>query len=158
MTPSKVDTGEATGQFTSAAFSPDGTRIVTAPKDKTARIWDASTGAEIAKLSMHGDGVTSAAFSPDGTRIVAASLDNTARIWDISTIPKGTIFDIACAWLPIVDGKKDTDLTGLGKEYSFVLDEKIREEGKRPPIPVLPWVDGIAKLQAPPPLEPTPRK
>jgi WD40 repeat protein len=25
---------------TSAAFSPDGTRIVTASKDKTARIWD----------------------------------------------------------------------------------------------------------------------
>ena len=31
----------------SAAFSPDGTRIVTASEDKTARIWDAATGKPI---------------------------------------------------------------------------------------------------------------
>ena len=31
----------------SAAFSPDGTRIVTASDDKTARLWDAATGAPI---------------------------------------------------------------------------------------------------------------
>ena len=31
----------------SAAFSPDGKRIVTASSDKTARIWDAATGKAI---------------------------------------------------------------------------------------------------------------
>ncbi len=40
-----------------AAFSPDGTRIVTASLDKTARIWDARTGAQLAVLSGHGDRV-----------------------------------------------------------------------------------------------------
>jgi hypothetical protein len=69
----------------SAAFSPDGRRIVTASFDKTARIWDAATGREIAVLRGHGDGVFSAAFSPDGTRIVTASWDRTARIWDAAT-------------------------------------------------------------------------
>ncbi len=69
----------------SAAYSPDGTRIVTASIDKTARIWDARTGAQLAVLSGHGDPVSSAAYSPDGTRIVTASYDKTARIWDART-------------------------------------------------------------------------
>jgi WD40 repeat protein len=34
----------------SAAFSPDGTRIVTASWDKTARIWDVATGEEITAI------------------------------------------------------------------------------------------------------------
>ena len=57
----------------SAAFSPDGSRIVTASDDKTARIWDAATAKEIAVLRGHDDVVNSAAFSPDGSRIVTAS-------------------------------------------------------------------------------------
>jgi len=52
----------------SAAFGPDGTRIVTASWDKTARLWDAATAKEIAVLHGHDDGVISAAFSPDGRR------------------------------------------------------------------------------------------
>jgi hypothetical protein len=68
-----------------AAFSPDGTSIVTAAHDVTARIWDAATGAEIACLNGHEGSVYTAAFSPDGTRIVTASGDGTARIWDAST-------------------------------------------------------------------------
>ena len=69
----------------SAQFSPDGTRIVTASADKTARVWDAATGKSLATLAGHEDGVWSAQFSPDGTRIVTASGDKTARVWDAAT-------------------------------------------------------------------------
>ena len=69
----------------SAAYSPDGTRIVTASLDKTARIWDAHTGVELAVLSGHGAFVASAAYSPDGDHIVTASEDKTARVWDART-------------------------------------------------------------------------
>jgi WD40 repeat protein len=69
----------------SAAFSPDGSRIVTASADTTARLWDAQTGTEIAVLRGHASILPSAAFSPDGSRIVTASVDKTARIWDAST-------------------------------------------------------------------------
>ncbi len=72
------------GAVWSAAFSPDGKRIVTASDDKTARIWDAATGKPIGEpLKGHEDTVRSAAFSPDGKRIVTASDDKTARIWDV---------------------------------------------------------------------------
>jgi hypothetical protein len=69
----------------SAAFSPDGTRIVTASSDNTARLWDAATGRAIATLKGHADRVLSAAFSPDGTRVITASGDKTARLWDAAS-------------------------------------------------------------------------
>jgi WD40 repeat protein len=68
-----------------AAFSSDGTRVVTADIDKTARIWDAASGKEIVVLDGHGGDVKIAAFSPDGARVVTASEDKTARIWDAAS-------------------------------------------------------------------------
>jgi WD40 repeat protein len=69
-----------------AAFSPDGTRIVTALVDGTARLWDAATGRQIGTpLVGHVGVVNSAVFSPDGRRIVTASPDGTARLWDAAT-------------------------------------------------------------------------
>ncbi|HEX7837192.1 MAG TPA: CHAT domain-containing protein, partial [Kofleriaceae bacterium] len=69
---------------TSAAFSPDGMRVVTASIDKTARVWDTATGKPLGAPLTHQEWVTSAAFSPDGTRVVTAS-DRTARVWDAAT-------------------------------------------------------------------------
>jgi WD40 repeat protein len=48
-----------------AAFSGDDKRVVTASDDKTARIWDAESGKELAALKGHDDSVLSAAFSGD---------------------------------------------------------------------------------------------
>ncbi len=61
------------GPMQSACFSPDGARIVTASYDRTARLWDAATGQELAALHGHEGRVESACFSPDGARIVTAS-------------------------------------------------------------------------------------
>jgi WD40 repeat protein len=68
-----------------AAFSPDGSRVVTAGSDNTARIWDTATGDEIMALHGHEGPAYSAAFSPNGSRIVTASYDKTARLWDVAT-------------------------------------------------------------------------
>src|SRR5262245_44890554 len=68
------------GPVAAASTSPDGSRIVTASDDGTARVWDAATGTESVILRGHTDWVRSAAFSPDGARIVTASHDRTARL------------------------------------------------------------------------------
>jgi WD40 repeat protein len=100
------------GPGESVAFSPNGARILSGSSDKTtARLWDVATGQQI--LSFKGG--TAVAFSPDGARVLTGSNDKTARLWDISGIPEGSIFDIACAWLP------DYDLSSLGKDYGLDL-------------------------------------
>ncbi len=97
----------------SAVYSPDGTRIVTTSDDKTARIWDARTGAQLAVLSGHGDIVESAAYSPDGMRIVTASEDKTARIWE-GRVPATLDDQIAWDAAAQTDVLSDVDRTRLG--------------------------------------------
>jgi WD40 repeat protein len=64
------------------AFSPDGSRILSASWDQTARLWDAVTGKEVATLQGHVGQVLHAAFDPQGAQVVTASEDQTLRLWD----------------------------------------------------------------------------
>ncbi len=95
-----------------AVYSPDGTRIVTASYDKTARIWDAGTGVQLAVLSGHDDVVSIAAFSPDGTRILTAS-GNTARVWD-GRVPANIAAQILWDSSAETDPLPQADRTQLG--------------------------------------------
>ena len=67
------------------AFAPGGARIVTASVDRTARIWDATSGAELVRLKGHRGLVRGASFDPDGSRVVTASMDGTVGLWDSTT-------------------------------------------------------------------------
>jgi hypothetical protein len=78
----EVSTGRRAYSVSSAAFSPDGARIVTGSFDRTARVWDARTGSPRLELKGHTWEVYIAAFSPDGARIVTGGYNQTARVWD----------------------------------------------------------------------------
>ena len=69
----------------SAAYSPDGQRIVTTAGDDAAHQWDANTGKEIGAPMRHNDVTPGAAYSPDGQRILTYSYDRTARQWEAAT-------------------------------------------------------------------------
>jgi WD40 repeat protein len=74
----------------SAVFNPDGSRILTASRDGTARLWDIN-GSLLNILSEHSHEVLFAAFNRDGSRIVTTSFDRTARLWDANGTPLGVM-------------------------------------------------------------------
>jgi WD40 repeat protein/serine/threonine protein kinase len=73
-----------TAAIASATLSPDGSRLLTASADDTARLWDTETGQSVAALVGHAEAVVDAQFSPDGRVVATASADGTARLWDAS--------------------------------------------------------------------------
>jgi WD domain, G-beta repeat len=84
-TPSRLILRGHTDAITYAAYSPDGSKIVTASADHTARIWDAHLGTQLTPPLQHTDDVLMAEFSPDGKRVVTGSEDHTAQVWDVAT-------------------------------------------------------------------------
>ena len=71
------------GPVGAVAFSPDGTSVATASSDGTARVFNATTGAETCRLTHDGP-VGAVAFSPDGTSVATASDDRTGRAWAVT--------------------------------------------------------------------------
>lgn len=66
----------------SLEFNPDGSRLLSASADRTARIWSLD-GKPLASLNDHTDAVLNAHFSKDGSTIITASTDDTARLWSL---------------------------------------------------------------------------
>jgi WD40 repeat protein len=67
-------------EISSVAFSADDKWIVTASRDRTAKIWDSATGDLISTLKNETD-VLAAAVSPDGT-VVTVDESGKVRTWD----------------------------------------------------------------------------
>jgi eukaryotic-like serine/threonine-protein kinase len=78
----------------SVAFSPDGTKIVTAARDRTARMWDGRSGKALGSPIVHPRAMRRALFMPDGERILTVCLDGRARMIDAGSgqvVPNGLL-------------------------------------------------------------------
>jgi WD40 repeat protein len=98
-----------TGPVWYAAWSPNGTRLVTSGCDQvefaagggcsvsTTRVWDADSGDELIALGFPAEHV---AWSPDGTHIVTVSeLYGTAQVWDIEDGAELVILESHTDWI-----------------------------------------------------------
>jgi len=68
-----------------AVFNTDGSRLVTASDDGSARLWDLRAMVELQVFSGHEAPVEAVMLTPDGSRVVTASRDGTVRVWDTSS-------------------------------------------------------------------------
>ncbi len=67
------------------AMSPDSNYVATGSRDKTAKLWELSTGREVRSFLGHEASVNGLDFSSDGKFLITSSGDKTARIWEVET-------------------------------------------------------------------------
>jgi len=73
-----------TAQVEAVAVSPEAGLIASASWDRTVGLWDAGTGALLARLEGHDGPVNDVAFAEGGTALYSAAADGTVRVWDVA--------------------------------------------------------------------------
>ncbi|MFN8360190.1 MAG: T9SS type A sorting domain-containing protein [Candidatus Kapaibacterium sp.] len=102
--------GGHSGEILDASWSPDSKYVLTGSEDKTAIIWDATSGKRLQTLNTnYKNGVYKVHWSPDGTKVSTCGSGNSyfldgSDIWDARTGDKLlTINGVVSEWSP--DGK-----------------------------------------------------
>lgn len=72
-----------TAAVKAVAVSPDGKYVLTASRDRSIKLWDMETQAEMRTFVGHSHTVNSLAWSADGKFFVSGSADNTAKVWEV---------------------------------------------------------------------------
>ncbi len=67
------------------AFAPDGQRLASASLDGTVRIWETTSGKEVAVSKGHSDFVNEIVFAADGLSVFTASKDRSIKRFDAQT-------------------------------------------------------------------------
>jgi WD40 repeat protein len=73
-----------------AAFSQDGSLVLTFGRSRSARLWDPATSRPLGEPFAHDQEIFDAAFLPGRPVVATASRDGTARLWSIPSPMAGT--------------------------------------------------------------------
>jgi len=98
------------------ALSPDGARVAVAARDRTVRILELATGAELASLHGHVAPVMAVAWSPDGHAIASASVDATVRLWSAAGEPRGVLRGPLRALRAVAWARGGSEILAAGEE------------------------------------------
>ncbi len=69
----------------SVAISPDSNYVATGSRDKSAKLWELSTGREVRSFLGHQASINNLEFSRDGKYLITANGDGSAKIWEVKT-------------------------------------------------------------------------
>lgn len=67
------------------AISPDSNYVATGSRDKSAKLWELSSGREVRSFLGHLASVNSLRFSNDGKHLITSSYDQSVKIWNVTT-------------------------------------------------------------------------
>ena len=123
------------GQVNGAAFSSDGTLVLTGSQDHSARLRDAVTTVQIGPVLLHPDQVWAVAFSPDH-KLALTGCDSDARLWEIPAPVQGDA-DRIRLWTQLITGMRLTPNNAFrylnAKEW-YQCRQELDERGG-PPVP-----------------------
>lgn len=135
------------------AWSPDGSRLATASRDGTARVFDARSGRSVLVLSSDGSMVESVAWSPDSSRVATAGRERVIRIWDASSgdpvrlLTGMTDVGRQVAWSPDGEHIAATSKDGVVRVWEVDADTPVRElRGHRDDVWGVGWSPDSTRL------------
>ena len=128
--------GECSGHtaaVVACAWAPDGSALVTASCDSTARVWRAGDWSCVHILNGHTEELGACAWAPDGSALLTASSDGTARVWRAGDWSCGRtlnclaeekdeeeVNEVTCAWAPDGSALVTTSDDGTVRVWSDV--------------------------------------
>jgi WD40 repeat protein len=103
--------------------SPDGRLVAVGSHDRTLRVFDLASRAEVFQVAAHRARTTvSAAFLPGGKHLASVALDNALQIWDLETGSPA-----ACVWGQAGESYAGVAVWGSGARLALALgDGRIR--------------------------------
>lgn len=67
------------------SISPDSNLVASGSRDKSAKLWELSTGREVRSFLGHEGSINCIDFTPNGQWMITSSGDKTAKIWEVAT-------------------------------------------------------------------------